>query len=88
MSHKGTPGPEHYPSQEVGELLNLVSKGEEILAHAHAVGRAVRARLKQLVRGRPEAEDEPVPSVRPSPSAGLDARRSHRSTPADPHPMG
>jgi hypothetical protein len=79
MSPKVPREPECYPSLEARELLNLVSKGEEILAHAHAIRRAVQAELKRLIRGRPNAEDEPDPSVRPSPSAARDAQRSDHS---------
>jgi hypothetical protein len=81
MSPKVTREPEYYPSPETRELLCLVSKGEEILAHAHAhaIRRAVQAKLKRLIRGRPNAEDEPDPSGRSSPSAARDAQRSQHS---------
>jgi hypothetical protein len=83
MNPKATPEPDPYPSAEARELLRLVSKGEEILAHAHAIRGAVQAKLKRLLRGRPNAESEPDLSVRFSPSAAPDAQQSLHSTPPD-----
>ncbi len=81
MSHNVTPEPDQYPSPEARELLSIVSKGEEILALAHAVRRAVQAKLKRLIRGRRITEGDPNPCVRLGPSAVPDAQRLHPSTP-------
>jgi hypothetical protein len=77
MSTKMTREPEYYASREARELLNLVSRGEEILDHARAVGLAVQAKLKHLMRRRTYSEDEADLSARPTPSAARDAKRPH-----------
>jgi hypothetical protein len=75
MSSKSTREPEYYASREARELLNLVSKGEEILENARAVGLAVQAKLKHLMRRRTHADDEPDRSARPTPLAARDGKR-------------